>query len=65
MSTPQRANVPRAGYSFATLIAAQPAGDLETLRAHDMRVERVELEGEPAAAVRALSDRIKRLLDRS
>jgi transaldolase / glucose-6-phosphate isomerase len=59
------AEIPGAGYSFATLIAAQSAGDFETLRAHELPVERVELEGEPAAAVRALTERINGLLDRS
>jgi transaldolase / glucose-6-phosphate isomerase len=66
VDAPKRdADIPGAGYSFATLIAAQSAGDLETLRAHELPAERVELEGEPAAAVRALSYRIKRLMDRS
>jgi hypothetical protein len=50
------------GYSFRTLIAAQAAGDLETLRAHGLPAERVLLEGDPAAAVRALTERISGLL---
>ncbi len=59
------ADIPGAGYSFGTLIAAQSAGDLETLRAHGLAAERVELEGDPAAAVRALTERIKTILERS
>jgi hypothetical protein len=46
-------------------MSATEAGDLETLRAHELSVERVELEREPAEAVHALTDRIKGLLDRS
>ncbi|MDQ6606206.1 MAG: bifunctional transaldolase/phosoglucose isomerase [Actinomycetota bacterium] len=53
--------IPGAEYSFATLIAAQAAGDLQTLRGHDLPAERVVLEGEPAAAVRALTERIASL----
>jgi transaldolase/glucose-6-phosphate isomerase len=55
--------IPGAPYSFATLIAAQAAGDLQTLRSHGLPAERVELEGEPAAAVRALTERINGLLE--
>ncbi len=54
--------IPGAEYPFSTLIAAQAAGDLQTLRGHDLPAERVVLEGEPAAAVRALTDRITSLL---
>jgi transaldolase / glucose-6-phosphate isomerase len=54
--------IPGERYSFATLIAAQAAGDLETLRRHGLPAERVELEGDPAAAVRSLTDRISGLL---
>jgi transaldolase/glucose-6-phosphate isomerase len=56
------ADIPGAGYSFRTLIAAQAAGDLQRLRAHGLRAERVRLEGEPASAVRALAERIAALL---
>jgi transaldolase / glucose-6-phosphate isomerase len=59
------ADIPGAGYSFGTLIAAQAAGDLETLRSRGLPVERVELEGDPASAVRVLTDRIKTILERS
>jgi hypothetical protein len=40
------------------LIAAQAAGDLRTLRSHDLPSERIELGGDAAAAVRALTQRI-------
>ena len=53
------------GYSFGTLIAAQAAGDLLTLRAHGLPAERVRLEGEPAAAVRALTERIAAILSQA
>ncbi len=54
--------IPGAAYSFGTLIAAQSAGDLQTLRDHGLRAERVKLEGDPASAVRALTERITGLL---
>ncbi len=50
--------IPGSDYSFGTLIAAQSAGDLQTLRAHDLPAERVKLEGDPVAAVLALAQRI-------
>jgi transaldolase/glucose-6-phosphate isomerase len=56
------AEIPDAGYSFGTLIAAQAAGDLETLRSHGLSAERVKLAGDPADAVRALTERIKGVL---
>ena len=56
------AEIPGAGYSFGTLIAAQSAGDLQTLRAHGLPAERVKLDGEVAAAIRALAERISGLL---
>jgi len=56
------ADIPGAGYSFATLCAAEAVGDLETLRSHGLPAERVKLEGNPADAVRALTERIKELL---
>ncbi len=59
VADPQRdVEIPGAGYSFGKLIAAQAAGDLQTLRAHGLPAQRVELEGDPAAALRALSERI-------
>jgi transaldolase / glucose-6-phosphate isomerase len=66
VSRPERdADIPGAGYSFGTLIAAQAAGDLETLRSRGLPAERVEVEGDPAEAIRALTDRIKAILERS
>jgi hypothetical protein len=63
VSTPSRdAEIPGAGYSFGTLIAAQATGDLETLRAHGLPAERVEADGDPAAAVRTLTERITAIL---
>jgi glucose-6-phosphate isomerase len=58
----QDADIPEAGYGFGTLIAAQAAGDLQTLRSHGLAAERVKLSGEPAEAVRELTERIKGLL---
>ncbi|MGI8413681.1 MAG: bifunctional transaldolase/phosoglucose isomerase [Solirubrobacteraceae bacterium] len=63
VDSPRRdAEVPGAGYSFGTLIAAQAAGDLQTLRGHGLAAQRVALDGDPAAAVRGLTERITRLL---
>jgi len=63
VNDPQRdAEIPGAAYSFGTLIAAQAAGDLQTLHEHGLKAERVKLDGEPAAAVRALTERIKGVL---
>ena len=60
---PQRdAEIPGAGYSFGKLIAAQAAGDLETLRSHGLAAERVEVEGDPADAVRSLTARVTQIL---
>jgi transaldolase/glucose-6-phosphate isomerase len=63
VNEPKRdAEIPGAEYSFATLIAAQAVGDLQTLRAHGLPSERVKLDGDPAAAVGALTERIAGLL---
>ncbi len=60
---PQRdVEIPGESYTFSTLIAAQSAGDLQTLRGHGLPAERVVLEGEPAAAIRDLAQRIGRVL---
>jgi hypothetical protein len=56
--------IPGEPYTFGTLIAAQAAGDLQTLRQHGLPAQRVKLEGDPASAVRALTERISRLLTR-
>ena len=55
-------DIPDAGYSFRTLKHAAAYGDLTTLRAHDLAVEPYRLEGEPAAAVRALTQKLEGLL---
>jgi len=52
------AAIPGSSYTFKTLIAAQSAGDLQTLRAHDLPAERVSLDGDPAAAILALAQRV-------
>jgi glucose-6-phosphate isomerase len=54
--------IPGAPYSFGTLIAAQSAGDLQTLRDHGLPAERVKLQGDPAEGVRELTERITTLL---
>jgi hypothetical protein len=54
--------IPGQPYSFGTLIAAQSAGDLQTLRSHGLAAERVKLEGDPVSAVRSLTERLTRLL---
>lgn len=54
--------VPEADYSFGTLKNAQATGDLQTLRAHGLPAHRVRLEGDPAAAVRDLTERVRRLI---
>ena len=53
--------IPGAGFSFGTLIAAQAAGDLQTLRAHGLPAERVKLEGDAVAAVRSLTETIREI----
>jgi glucose-6-phosphate isomerase len=55
--------IPGESYTFGKLIAAQSAGDLQTLRDHGLPAERVKLEGDPAEAVRALTTRIAGLLE--
>ncbi len=47
--------IPEAGYTFGHLIKAQAIGDLGTLRDHGLPAVQVKLEGDPAAAVRALA----------
>jgi transaldolase / glucose-6-phosphate isomerase len=55
--------IPGESYSFTRLKHAQTIGDLETLRSHGLPAQRVTLEGDdPAAALRALTDRLRRLL---
>ncbi len=54
--------IPEAGYTFGTLKNAQATGDLNTLRSHGLPAERVRLEGDPAAAVEQLTDKIKEMM---
>ena len=54
--------IPGAGYTFGTLKNAQATGDLNTLGAHGLPAERVRLEGDPVAAVRALTQKLEELL---
>ncbi|MDE3130977.1 MAG: bifunctional transaldolase/phosoglucose isomerase, partial [Acidobacteriota bacterium] len=54
--------IPGASYDFATLIDAASAGNLQTLRAHGLAAERVVLDGDLAAAIRALAERIRTVL---
>ena len=56
------AEVPEAGYSFTTLKNAQAIGDLDTLRSHGLPAERVRLEGDRVAALRALTQKVKEML---
>jgi transaldolase/glucose-6-phosphate isomerase len=58
----QDLEIPGERHSFATLIAAQAAGDLQTLRGHGLPAERVKLEGEPAGALKSLTERVRALL---
>jgi transaldolase / glucose-6-phosphate isomerase len=55
--------IPGADYGFTRLKHAQAIGDLETLRAHDLPAARVTLDGDdPAAALRALTERVRGLM---
>jgi transaldolase/glucose-6-phosphate isomerase len=55
--------IPDSGYTFTRLKHAQAIGDLETLRGHGLPAERVTLsEEDPAAGVRALTERLRGLL---
>jgi transaldolase / glucose-6-phosphate isomerase len=56
------AEIPGAPYTFEGLKRAQATGDLQTLRGHGLPAERVTLEGDPARAVRDLTQRIKEML---
>jgi transaldolase / glucose-6-phosphate isomerase len=55
--------IPGEDHGFTRLKHAQAIGDLETLRGHGLPAQRVTLEGDdPAAALRALTDRLRGLL---
>jgi transaldolase / glucose-6-phosphate isomerase len=56
------AEIPGAPYTFEGLKRAQATGDLQTLRGHALPAERVTLKGDPAQAVRDLTQRIKEML---
>jgi hypothetical protein len=58
----QDVEIPGEDYTFGTLIAAQAAGDLQTLRQHGRPAERIVLQGDPAEAVRGLTKRVAGLL---
>ena len=59
LATPREdVEIPEAGYSFGTLIRAQADGDLETLRSHHLPAERIVLDGDPAAALERLVERL-------
>ncbi len=53
----QDAEIPGESYGFRRLMEAQSAGDLETLRAHDLKAVRVRVPAEkPASAIDALRE---------
>jgi len=54
--------IPGEKYSFSVLKQAQAIGDLETLRAHGLPAERVRLDGDRVAALRALTAKVKEML---
>jgi transaldolase/glucose-6-phosphate isomerase len=55
--------IPGESYTFTRLKHAQAIGDLDTLRGHGLPAQRVTLEGgDPAVALRALTDRLRGLL---
>ena len=55
-------DIPEAAFSFGTLKNAQATGDILTLRDHGRPAERVRLEGDPAEAVRGLTERVRGML---
>ena len=61
---PDDVPIPSRPFGFQTLKNAQAFGDLATLRAHDLPVEKLRLDGtrHPADAIDALTARVKRLL---
>jgi transaldolase/glucose-6-phosphate isomerase len=58
----QDVDVPNEDYSFGRLRNAQADGDLMTLRNHGLPAERVRLKGDPAEALRGLTERIRGML---
>ena len=55
-------DIPDAEFTFGELKNAQATGDLQTLRDHGLPAERVRLEGDPAKALRQLTERVRGLL---
>jgi glucose-6-phosphate isomerase len=59
---PEDVDIPGAPYTFTTLKNAEAIGDFDTLRELGLPVERVRLQGaDPAAALRELTNEIKRM----
>jgi transaldolase / glucose-6-phosphate isomerase len=58
----QDVEVPGEDYSFGRLKNAQADGDLLTLRDHGLPAERVRLRGDPAEALRELTERVRGML---
>ncbi len=58
----QDVEIPDADYTFKELKNAQATGDILTLRDHGLPAERVRLEGDPVAALRDLTERVRGLL---
>jgi hypothetical protein len=61
---PDDVEIPAAGYTFGTLKNAQAIGDLRTLRSHGLPALRIRLDGDPVAALRDLTARIKDMLSK-
>jgi hypothetical protein len=59
---PEDVEVPGEDFTFGQLKNAQADGDLLTLRDHGLEAERVKLEGDPAEALRGLTERIRGFL---
>jgi hypothetical protein len=59
---PRDVPIPGRPYTFEKLKQAQALGDLRTLRAHGLPAHRVRLDGDPAEAIRALTERIEGIL---
>jgi len=51
--------IPGKPFTFTQLKNAQATGDLQTLRSHGLRAERVRLQGDPVGAVRDLTERMR------
>jgi transaldolase / glucose-6-phosphate isomerase len=54
--------IPEAEYTFTTLKNAQAIGDLQTLREVGRPAERIRLEGDPVAAVEALTRKVEEMV---